>query len=63
MTTEQAEEEPGDDTAADVGHDLDEPRVTAPMSEYGARSVVIGFCVLVVGVAITFGVPLLAVGL
>lgn len=63
MTTEPAEAEEGDDTAADVGHDLDAPRVTAPMSEYSVRSVVIGFCVLVVGVALTFGVPLLAVGL
>ncbi|ARS91544.1 DUF7550 family protein [Natrarchaeobaculum aegyptiacum] len=62
MTTE-TEEETGDDTAADVGHDLDAPRVTAPMSEYSFRSVVIGFFVLVVGVAVTFGVPLLAVGL
>lgn len=62
MTT-ASDTETGDDTAADVGHDLDAPRVTAPMSEYSFRSVVVGFCVLVVGVAITFGIPLLAVGL
>lgn len=61
--TGESEAETGADTAADVGHDPDAPRVTAPMSEYTIRSVVIGFCVLVVGVAITFGVPLLAVGL
>lgn len=49
------------DSAADVGHDLEAERTTAPMSEYTSRDVAIGFVVLVVGVAVAFGIPLLAV--
>lgn len=52
----------GDDTGADVGHDLEAPRTTAPMSEFSARAVVIGVLVAIVGVAVTFGIPLLGVG-
>lgn len=40
----------------------DEPdgdeRVTSPMQEFTARQVGIGFAVLLVGVAIAFGVPI-----
>ena len=51
----------GDDTGADVGHDLEAERTTAPMSDFGSREVAIGFLVLAVGVAVAFGIPLLAV--
>ncbi len=49
-----------DDSAADVGHDLDADRTTAPMSEYGSREVGLGVVVFAIGIAVTFGVPLLA---
>ncbi|WP_254763982.1 DUF7550 family protein [Natrinema marinum] len=52
----------GDDTGADVGHDLEEPRTTAPMSECTAREVAIGGVVAIVGAAVAFGIPLLTVG-
>ncbi|WP_408958693.1 hypothetical protein [Natrinema sp. 74] len=52
----------GDDTGADVGHDLEAARTTAPMSEFSAREVVIGGTVAVVGAAVAFGIPLLTVG-
>ncbi|WP_254523595.1 DUF7550 family protein [Natrinema caseinilyticum] len=50
------------DSGADVGHDLDAERTTAPMSEYSSRDVVIGGAVAVVGAAIAFGIPLVTVG-
>ena len=46
-----------DDTADDEGT---EGRVTAPMSEYGQREVLIGYAVLAVGAVVAFGVPLAA---
>ncbi len=52
-----------EDSGADVGHDLEAERTTAPMSDYSSRAVVIGFLVLVIGVAVTFGIPLAGVGL
>ena len=52
-----------DDSAADVGHDLEAERTTAPMSEFSGREAGIGVAVMVVGVAVAFGIPLLAVGL
>lgn len=48
------------DSAADVGHDQAAERTTAPMSDYSSRHVAVGFVVLLLGVAIAFGVPLLA---
>ena len=48
------------DSAADVGHDIDEGRTTAPMSEFTTKDVGIGFVVLAVGLALAFAVPLLA---
>ena len=48
------------DSAADVGHDLAAERTTAPMSEYGSREVGLGVVVFAIGIAVTFGVPLLA---
>ncbi|SDR42064.1 DUF7550 family protein [Natronobacterium texcoconense] len=51
------------DSAADVGHDLEAERTTAPMSDYSSRAVAIGFLVLVVGAAIAFGIPLGAIAL
>ncbi|QSW98812.1 DUF7550 family protein [Haloterrigena alkaliphila] len=57
--TDQTAEE---DTGADVGHDLEAERTTAPMSDYGGREVGIGLLVMVIGSAVAFGVPLLTVG-
>ncbi|MFA9415632.1 hypothetical protein [Natrinema sp. HArc-T2] len=54
--------ETSDESGADVGHDLEDERTTAPMSAYSARDVAIGFVVMLVGVAVAFGVPLLTVG-
>jgi hypothetical protein len=48
------------DSGADVGHDLEAERTTAPMGEYTVRDVGVGFVVLVVGLLVTFGIPLLA---
>ncbi|MFC6717598.1 hypothetical protein ACFQGT_04050 [Natrialbaceae archaeon GCM10025810] len=56
--TESTEE---GDTGADVGHDLEAERTTAPMSEFSGRAVAVGMVVLLVGLAVAFGVPLLAV--
>ncbi|AFZ71327.1 DUF7550 family protein [Natronobacterium gregoryi] len=53
----------GNDSAADVGHDLEAKRTTAPMSDYSSRAVGIGFLVLLVGAAVAFGVPLGVFGL
>ncbi|EMA31297.1 hypothetical protein SAMN05444422_103406 [Halobiforma haloterrestris] len=48
------------DSAADVGHDLEDERTTAPMSEYTASDVTVGFVVMLIGVAVAFGIPLIA---
>ena len=49
------------DSGADVGHDLEAERTTAPMGDYTGRDVGIGFVVMLVGLLVTFGIPLLAV--
>ena len=49
------------DTGADVGHDLEAERTTAPMSDYGMREVGIGLVVALLGIAVAFGIPLLTV--
>ncbi|ELY58417.1 hypothetical protein C491_08779 [Natronococcus amylolyticus DSM 10524] len=49
------------DSGADVGHDLEAERTTAPMGEYTARDVGIGFVVALVGLLVTVGIPLLAI--
>ncbi|SEQ25438.1 DUF7550 family protein [Natrinema salaciae] len=51
-----------DDTGADVGHDLEAERTTAPMSDYSSRAVLVGALVALVGAVIAFGIPVLAVG-
>ena len=51
------------DTGADVGHDLEAERTTAPMSDYTARDVGIGFVVTAIGAVIAFGLPLATVAL
>ena len=51
-----------DESGADTGHDLEAERTTAPMSPYSARDVVIGFVVMLVGVAVAFGIPLATMG-
>ncbi|OVE86307.1 DUF7550 family protein [Natronolimnobius baerhuensis] len=51
------------DSGADVGHDLEADRTTAPMSDYSSRAVAIGFVVMLIGIAVVFGVPLLTLGL
>ncbi|QFU83782.1 DUF7550 family protein [Natronorubrum aibiense] len=58
--TEQSVDE---DSGADVGHDLEAERTTAPMSDYSSSAVAIGFVVMLVGAAVAFGVPLLTIGL
>lgn len=58
MSDESPDE--AEDTGADVGHDQGAERVTAPMSEYTNRAVGVGLLVLLVGLAVAFGVPLLA---
>ncbi|MFB6157393.1 MAG: hypothetical protein ABEJ34_06085 [Haloferacaceae archaeon] len=40
-------------------HESDEGRVTSPMQEFDTGQVGVGLAVLVVGLAVTFGVPLL----
>ncbi|PCR90136.1 DUF7550 family protein [Natrinema ejinorense] len=52
-----------DDSGADVGHDLETERTTAPMSDYSSRAVLVGLIVALVGAAIAFGIPVLAVGI
>ena len=42
------------------GRDVDHlERVTSPMQEFGTREVGVGFVVLAVGLAVTFGLPLI----
>ncbi|MBB6647582.1 DUF7550 family protein [Halobellus ruber] len=43
------------------GHDdhKDEGRVTSPMQEFGSSQVTTGFVVLVIGLVVVFGIPLL----
>ena len=59
-----------DETHAADGHDheesfdrheehSDEGRVTSPMQEFGSSQVTTGFVVLVVGLVVVFGIPLL----
>ena len=42
------------------GHDSEEPqgRTTAPMSAFSVRDAAFGFVVMVIGVALVFGIPL-----
>lgn len=49
----------GDDDHADHGGDDEDLRVTSPMQEFTTGQVGTGFVVLLVGLAVTFGVPLL----
>ena len=60
-----------DDAHADDGHgghgddhgghgdDHDEGRVTSPMQEFESSQVTTGFVVLVIGLVVVFGIPLL----
>ena len=41
------------------GDGSDEGRVTSPMQEFGSSQVTTGFVVLVVGLVVVFGIPLL----
>ena len=41
------------------GDDHDEGRVTSPMQEFGSSQVTTGLVVLVVGLVVVFGIPLL----
>lgn len=50
----------GQDSAADVGHDLEVERTTAPMSDYATRDVGLGALVALVGLLLAFGIPLVA---
>ncbi|WIV67863.1 DUF7550 family protein [Natrialbaceae archaeon AArc-T1-2] len=53
------EAETDHDSAADVGHDLEADRTTAPMSEYTVRDVAVGVVIMAIGLAVAFGVPVL----
>ncbi len=46
-------------------HADDDPtgRTTAPMSEFETREALIGVAVMVIGVVVAFGIPLLGFGL
>ncbi|GAB3026285.1 DUF7550 family protein [Natronobiforma cellulositropha] len=48
------------DSAATVGHDIDEGRTTAPMSEFTTRAAGLGALVLAVGLVVAFAIPVLA---
>ena len=52
-----------DDGPHDDGHDheerSEEGRVTSPMQAFGSGEVTTGFVVLVVGLVVIFGIPLL----
>jgi len=66
----EAVQRPGSDDSAAHGPaeefpdpDVDEPyRTTAPQSRFGSQAVTIGLLVLLVGVAIAFGIPVLVAG-
>lgn len=65
MTDDEREEEKHDDGHGDHGHDDghgddEDLRVTSPMQEFTAGQVRVGLVVLLAGLAVTFGVPLLA---
>jgi hypothetical protein len=47
-----------DDGGHSDHHDHEEGRTTAPQSEYSGRDVTIGWAVAIVGIVVTFGVPL-----
>lgn len=47
------------DSGATVGHDIDEGRTTAPMSPFTTRQVGFGLVVLVIGLIVAFGIPIL----
>lgn len=65
--TGMTDEDPGTQEAAVSARDKEQPdvkvplaeRTTAPQSPYSMRQVGIGFAVLLVGLLVTFGVPLL----
>jgi hypothetical protein len=44
----------------DHGHGEEDGRVTSPMQEFSSSQVGIGLAVLVVGLVVAFGIPLLA---
>ncbi|SEW32565.1 DUF7550 family protein [Natrinema salifodinae] len=63
MVADTEHDEHEADTGADVGHDLDAERTTAPMSDYSGRDVGIGVVVMLLGAVVAFGIPLLTIGL
>lgn len=48
-----------DESGTPAGAERKTPRETAPMSEFGTGNAAVGILVLAVGLAISFGVPLL----
>ena len=48
-----------DDHHDDHGHDEETGRVTSPMQEFTTGQAGVGLVVLLVGLAVTFGLPLL----
>jgi hypothetical protein len=63
MSDHDADDEAHADDDQDGAHDheehSDEGRVTSPMQEFGSSQVTTGFVVLVVGLVVVFGIPLL----
>ena len=57
--TEEDEEEAGTES----GEDPIWERETAPQSPYTSRDVAVGVVVAVIGVAVTFGLPLVLLGI
>ncbi|WP_372911900.1 hypothetical protein [Salinigranum sp.] len=50
----------GDGDGDDHGHGEEDGRVTSPMQAFSSSQVGIGLAVLVVGLVVVFGIPLLA---
>lgn len=57
--TDETETAAADESGTPAGEARKTPRETAPMSEFGTGKAAIGILVLAVGLAISFGVPLL----
>ncbi|AGB15956.1 hypothetical protein Halru_1343 [Halovivax ruber XH-70] len=56
--TDEPETAAADESDTPDSTEPNTPRETAPMSEFGTETVTVGILVLVVGLAISFGVPL-----
>jgi hypothetical protein len=57
--TDHGDHQPGDHDHGDH-QSSDDERVTSPMQEFSTSQVGVGLAVLVVGLVVVFGIPLLA---